>query len=130
MRNNEFDNLNYQKAKRQPLNDLADWYAKNSPVKEDTPSDSVEALRSRYVQDPNSLSPIELLSLGMANLNAKNYSESKEKQKAVNEYMKPYNEAKKENEEYISTNSEKFEQLAKNMAELQKAFAELNGGDN
>ncbi len=87
MRNNEFDNLNYQEARRQPIHDIADWYEKKSPVKESEPSDSVEALRERYRKDKDSLSPIELLTLGMANLQEERNKKAKERQKAVNDYM-------------------------------------------
>lgn len=129
MRNNEFDNLNYKEPNRTPLDDIAEWYEKNNSIKQRTPSDSVEAIRQRYDRDPNSLSPIELLTLGMANLDTRNKADSKKRQRAVNDYMQPYHEANKENEEYISTHSAEFEQLAKQITELQNTFKQLNGGD-
>ncbi|MGX6441862.1 hypothetical protein ACWM35_01345 [Neobacillus sp. K501] len=128
MKFNQFDNLNYQKAKRQPLDDIAEGYKKRNPMKEEVPSDSIEALRKLYNADPNSLNPTQLLILGMSELQKKNKEEMEKRQKAVNDYMNPYNAAKKQDEEMISARSEEFEQLARQMQELQKAFAELNGG--
>lgn len=130
MKLNEFDNLRYEEAKRRPLHDIMDGYNKRNPMKQEKPSDSVEALRERYLKDKNSLSAIELLTLGMSELQSKRDAVQEERQKAINDYMQPYHETKDKQEEYISTNSEEFQQLAKQMAELQAEFQRLNGGDN
>jgi DNA repair exonuclease SbcCD ATPase subunit len=130
MKLNEFENLRYQEAKRQPLHDIMDGYNKRNPMKQEKPSDSVEYLRERYLKDRNSLSAIELLTLGMSELQSKRDAVQEERQKAINDYMQPYHENKDKQEEYISTISEEFQQLAKQMAELQAEFQRLNGGDN
>jgi multidrug resistance efflux pump len=130
MKLNEFDNLRYEKAKRQPLDDIIDGYNKRNPLKGEKPTDSVEYLLEQYRKDPSSLNGIQLLTLGMAELQRKEAVKQEERQKAVNNYMKPYHQAKKEQEEYISNHSEDFKLLAKQMAELQAEFQRLNGGDN
>ncbi|PFP29832.1 hypothetical protein COJ96_09110 [Bacillus sp. AFS073361] len=122
MKLNEFDNLRYEEAKRRPLHDIMDGYNKRNPMKQEKPSDSVEALRERYLKDRNSLSSIELLTLGMSELQSKRDAVLEERQKAIDDYMQPYHENKDKQEEYISTNSEEFQQLAKQMAELQAEF--------
>lgn len=130
MKLNEFDNLRYEEAKRQPLDDIIDGYNKRNPLKEEKPTDSVEYLREQYRKDPSSLNGIQLLMLGMAELQRKEAANQGERQKAVNDFMQPYHEAKKEQKEYISTHSEDFKLLAKQMAELQAEFQRLNGGDD
>ncbi|MGD6841247.1 hypothetical protein ACQCVH_01895 [Bacillus infantis] len=126
---NEFSKMTKEaENKLTPIDMFAAWYKENGktaepPKKND---EQYETLKQRYLQDPNSLSAVELTILGQYELDLKRKEEGKEKQSAVNEYMKPYNEAKKEDKEMISSNSEEYKQLARQMEELSKAFQELN----
>lgn len=58
-------NLNYQKPQRTPLDDIREAYKKADNITEDKPSDGFEALQRRYNEDPTSLNPTEMLTLGM-----------------------------------------------------------------
>lgn len=128
-KNNEFDGLNYQNPKYSPVQDFAKWYEQNgkSKVNDQPASDSVEALQKRFAEDPESLSPVERLSLGFANLNAKNEAEAKERQAKANEFRQEYEQQRKEDKEFISTRSEEYQKLARDMAEMQSEFQKLNG---
>jgi len=132
MNNNQFDNLNYQKAKRTPLYDIIQGYAQRGTSKpnNDPASDSMKVLQEQYRRDPNSLNPTQLLTLGLYELNQKREKNSEEQQKAVNDYMNPHNEAEKERQEMISTQSEEYHQLMKNLKELQDELTKLSSGDS
>lgn len=123
MKNNNYDGLNYEKPKYKPVDDFTKWYEENGKSKpnNEAASDSVEALRQQYEEDPSSLNSIQLLTLGMAELNVKNEAESQETQKKANEYHK-------EDEEMVSTESEEYQQLTRNIEEMNRVIAELKGG--
>jgi hypothetical protein len=122
--------LNYQEKKYSPLDSIIKGYEERgtSKANNEPASDSMKALRERYNADPNSLSPIELLTLGSYEMNAKNEKESQERQKAAKVIQDGHEQERKEDKEMISTNSDEFKQLAEQMAQLQKMFMELNGG--
>ncbi|MFE4522001.1 hypothetical protein ACFRCQ_07560 [Cytobacillus firmus] len=122
MKNNQYDGLNYQKAKRQPIDDLSQWYAENgkSKANDSIASDSAEAIRQKQARGEQ-LSPMEALTLGFANLNRKNEAESQSRQKSANDIQKAHDE------EMISADSEEWQTLANNMAQLQAEFQKMNG---
>jgi len=123
MKNNNYDGLNYEKPKYNPIDDLTKWYEQNGKSKpnNEAASDSVEALRQQYEKDPSSLNSTQLLTLGMAELNEKNEAESQERQKKAHEYRKE--------EEMVSTESEEYQQLARNIEEMNRVITELKGGE-
>ncbi|WP_336865247.1 hypothetical protein [Peribacillus frigoritolerans] len=64
-----------------PLQTISDGYkerGKSNP-NNDPASDSMQALRQRYETDAASMSPVELLTLGMYELSAKNVKDSEDK---------------------------------------------------
>ncbi|AQX56044.1 hypothetical protein [Priestia flexa] len=130
MKNNPYDGLNYEPSKYNPVRDFAKWYEDNGKSKpnNEAASDSAEALRQRYQKDPSSMSPIELLSLGMYELNAKNEAQSQEQQRKANEFRQANEQQSKEDKELISTKSEEYQQLVRNLTDIQNAFDEMNGG--
>ncbi|MBY0098673.1 hypothetical protein [Mesobacillus maritimus] len=108
-----------------PLQAMIDGYeerGKSQPFTEPA-SDSLEVLRKQYEKNPDVLSPIQLLTIGMADLNNK-YVENK--RKAVEEAPP----ARKE--EMISTNSKEFQELERQLKEaneqLNQVMSEREGG--
>jgi hypothetical protein len=124
MKNNPFDGLNYQNPKRTAVDDFAEWYKQNRKTAEPEKRSEIDMIRDQYKKDPESLSPIQRLILGFADLTDKNHKESLERQ------AKSYDQQQKfqEQQEMISVKSKEFKTLADNIAALQAEFQRLNGG--
>lgn len=89
-KNNQFDGLNYTPPKRTAVDDFAQWYEENGKTIEPETRSEIDILREQYEKNPDSLTSIQLLTLGMAALDKKNEKESQERQKAANEYRQEY----------------------------------------
>jgi|SRR5690625_4529865 len=120
--------LNYEKPKRTPMQDLINAYNNADNVKEVTPSDSKEALRQKYNENPHSLNPTQLVELGMHELQEQRDKEAKAKQYSASDFMNAHVKDEKKRQEEISTQSEQFLDLSRNIAKLQKEWQALNGG--
>ncbi|PRS16528.1 hypothetical protein C6W27_09000 [Bacillus paralicheniformis] len=124
-------NLNYQEAKGRPIDNMSKGYEqRNTAKKTNKPSDSFEQLRKQYRNDPNSLNPTQLLTLGMYELKSKQDEQTKEQQKNANEYMKKHEDDKKQDEEMISSKSDEYQELSRNLAELQSELSKLSGSES
>lgn len=124
MKNNPFDGLNYQNPKWTAVDDFAEWYKQNGKTVEPEKRSEIDMIRDQYKKDPESLSPIQRLILGFADLTDKNQKESLERQ------AKSYDQQQKfqEQQEMISVKSKEFKTLAENIAALQVEFQRLNEG--
>ena len=85
---NPFDNLNYEEKKRTPLDMIAEGYAKNYDFNIEKHSFSdTEVLEKLYNENPDNLNPIQLLTLGMYQLQESRAKQDEEKRRAVKRYM-------------------------------------------
>ena len=125
MKNNPFDGLNYEKPNYSPVQDFAKWYEENAKSKPNENKSEVDRLREQFNRDPESLSPIQRLTLGFAELSKKNEEQSLQRQAKAHDEMNQHNEQ----QEMISVQSKEFQTLADNMAALQAEFQRMNGGD-
>ncbi|MFC4022708.1 hypothetical protein ACFOUV_02610 [Oceanobacillus longus] len=119
--------LNYQEKKYSPIDSIAQGYAERGTNQANTDAASVsyEALRKRFKENPDSLSPMELLTLGSYEYDEKNRQQSEQQQSAANEDKKEHDK----DQEMISASSKDFQTLAENMAQMQADFQKMNGGE-
>lgn len=123
-------NLNYNQGKN-PLQDLINGYNEKGTSKSNNEpaSHSFEALRKRYNEDPNSLSPIELLTLGSYEQNEKNRIQDEENRKKAADIQRQHEKDQEEaKQDFISSQSQEFKQLQKNLLEIQRMFDEMTNG--
>lgn len=127
MKNNQFDNLNYEKPKYNPLDDFKTFYKESGKSKPLETPDPLQQLRELNKKNPEALSPLQRLTLGMAELNEKNEAESQAQQQSANEQQQEHDKQKAEDKELISMKSEEYQELTRNIAALQQALSELSG---
>ncbi|MCQ6277304.1 hypothetical protein JMM81_20740 [Bacillus sp. V3B] len=116
-KNNQYDGLNYQEKKYSPMDLIIQGYAErgNSQANTDPASDSLKALKEQFQRDPNSLNPMQLLTLGSYEYSIKNQEQSEQQQRKANEFDKD-----KEAE---------LEAVKQEMEAAQAKYQKLIGGD-
>ncbi|MGP4073969.1 hypothetical protein ACTWQB_15685 [Piscibacillus sp. B03] len=122
---NQFDDLNYQKPNRTPVDDFAEWYEKNGKTAKSKNTDEYKQLKERYEKDPNSLNNTELMTLGQYQLDEQRNKDSKDKQRQADKDKQELEKQRQEDEEMIRMSEEQYK-VFEQMERLSKAFQELN----
>ncbi|MFF2291014.1 hypothetical protein [Peribacillus butanolivorans] len=114
-----------------PLQTISDGYkerGKSNPNNE-AASDSMQALRQRYETDASSMSPVELMTLGMYELNAKNVKDSEDRRIDEDKDAQKDDKGTKKDSEGKDKADTK-EALQARIDALQAKLAEVIGGAN
>jgi hypothetical protein len=104
-----------------PLQAIKDGYKERGTSKPFEIHDEIASLRKMYDNDPNSLSSVQLLTLGMANLSAKNNQDSEDRRIDADKGGEGDSEDK--------SKADALEAIKAEIAALNTRFAELNGGE-
>ncbi|MDP9742862.1 UNVERIFIED_ORG: hypothetical protein QFZ59_004692 [Bacillus sp. B2I3] len=112
-----------------PLQSISDGYKERGTSKPNEVYDEISALRKMYENDPSSLNGVQLLTLGMAELNAKNVKQSEDRRiDEDKDAQKDDKGGEKDSEDKDKANE--LESLKTEMAALTKKFEAMNGGAN